>query len=389
MSSKLRSTLSFSNIGALYVWVLICIIFSIWVPDTFPTWATAKQILNGNAVLAMLALSLLIPLSAGVFDLSTAYTATLSGVLLAKLVVAGVPLGLSILIAIGAALLIGLLNALVVVVMRVDSFIGTLATGSLILALISMVTGDLTIQDPRLTGTFLKIGQGELFGVTYPVYYTLVIAGAIWYLLETTATGRRLYATGFNERTARLAGVRTDRLRFGSLLASAFVGGVAGVVLTSIIGSGDPTAGPPYLLSAFAAAFLGATQLRGGRFNVPGTLIAILLLGTGTIGLGLAAQPQWVLNMFTGVVLIAALAVTGLQRRRTGRASWWKRRQERQEMSDDQAGTPHGSQGVVGQASSPGLQGTHPGGDLEASAPLVTTSNPSSSTSPERGESGS
>ena len=83
---------------------MIIVIFSIWVPDTFPTWATAKQILNGNAVVAMLALSLLIPLSAGVFDLSTAYTATLAGVLLAKLVVAGVPLGLAVVISLGAAL---------------------------------------------------------------------------------------------------------------------------------------------------------------------------------------------------------------------------------------------------------------------------------------------
>ena len=93
MNSKLRAKLAFTNIGAVYVLPVIIVIFSIWVPDTFPTWATAKQILNGNAVVAMLALSLLIPLSAGVFDLSTAYTATLTGVLLAKLVVAGVPLG--------------------------------------------------------------------------------------------------------------------------------------------------------------------------------------------------------------------------------------------------------------------------------------------------------
>ena len=386
MNSKLRSKLAFTNIGAVYVLLVIIVIFSIWVPDTFPTWATAKQILNGNAVVAMLALSLLIPLSAGVFDLSTAYTATLTGVLLAKLVVAGVPLGLAVVISLGAALAIGLLNAIVVVVMRVDSFIGTLATGSLILALISWVSHDLTIQDPKLTGTFLKIGQGTLFGITYPVYYTLVIAGAIWYVLEATATGRRLYATGFNERAARLAGVRTNRLRFCSLFASAFVGGVAGIVLTSVIGSGDPTAGPPYLLSAFAAAFLGATQLRGGRFNAPGTLIAILLLGTGITGLGLAAQPQWVQNMFTGVVLIASLAATGAQRRGTGRASWWRRRQAEQEPDhDDQS---HGvSPGSDREAALTGSQGTQLAGDAGASAPRVTTFNPSPSTSPERGES--
>jgi len=339
MSATLRSRLSFTNIGAVYVLLAIVVIFTIWLPETFPTWTTVKQILDGNAIVAMLALSLLIPLSAGVFDLSTAYTATLAGVVLTKLIVAGIPIGLAIAIALGVALAVGLLNALVVVVMRVDSFIGTLATGSLILAFVSMVTSDLTVQDPALTGDFLEIGQGKILGITMPVYYTLIIAALIWYLLEATATGRRIYATGFNERTARLAGVRTDRLRFGSLLASAVVGGVAGIVLASIIGSGDPSAGPPYLLPAFAAAFLGATQLRGGRFNAPGTLIAILLLGTGITGLGLAAQPQWTQSMFTGVVLIAALAATGAQRRGTARGSWWRRRGEDDAADDGEQDT--------------------------------------------------
>ena len=111
--------------------------------------------------------------------------------------------------------------------------------------------------------------------------YLLVIAGAIWFVLEHTATGRRLYATGFNPDAARLAGVRTDRLRFLSLITSALLAGVAGIVFASAIGSGSPTAGDAVPAPAFAAAFLGATQLRGGRFNAWGTVIAVLLLGTG------------------------------------------------------------------------------------------------------------
>ena len=161
-----------------------------------------------------------------------------------------------------------------------------------------------------------KIGQTDIDGITLPVFYALVVAFAIWYLLEHTATGRRLYATGFNPDAARLAGVRSTRLRF--IVADrrpALLAGVAGIVLASTLGSGSPTAGTPYLLPAFAAAFLGATQLKHGRFNAWGTIIAVLLLGTGTTGLGLASAPQWAANMFVGVVLIAALAVTGIQRR--------------------------------------------------------------------------
>ena len=106
--------------------------------------------------------------------------------------------------------------------------------------------------------------------------------------------------------------------------------GAAGVVLASTLGSGDPQAGVPYLLSAYAAAFLGASQLRPGRFNAWGTLIAVLLLGTGVVGLGLVSAPNWAPAMFTGVVLIAALGITGAKRRalRGGLGQRFGRRRE-------------------------------------------------------------
>jgi ribose transport system permease protein len=308
---------AFDRIGAVYVWVGIAIVFSIWVPDRFPEMATAKQILNANALTALAALSITIPLAARVFDLSFAFTMSLTGVAAAHFVAVGLPLGIALLLALAVGVGIGLINAIVVVVMRIDSFIATLATGSLIQSLITMATGDTPILNLKLAGDFSKIGQTDISGVTLPVFYAIAAALGIWYLLEHTATGRRLYATGFNPDAARLAGVRTDRLRFMSLIASGGLAGATGIVLASTIQSGSPSAGTPYLLPAFAAAFLGATQLKHGRFNAWGTIIAVLLLGTGTTGLGLANAPQWAANMFVGVVLIASLAVTGLQRRAT------------------------------------------------------------------------
>jgi ribose transport system permease protein len=220
-------------------------------------------------------------------------------------------------IALGVGLGVGLINAVVVVVMRIDSFIATLATGSLIAALVTMITNEVPITDAKLGGAFANIGQTTIDGITLGVVYCALVALAIWYLLEHTATGRRLYATGFNPDAARLAGVNVERLRFMSLIASGGLAGAAGIVLASTIQTGSPTAGTPYLLPAFAAAFLGATQLKHGRFNAWGTIIAVVLLGTGTTGLGLANAPQWAANMFVGCVLIASLAVTGLQRRAT------------------------------------------------------------------------
>jgi ribose transport system permease protein len=307
-----RRSLAFSNIGAVYVWLLIILIFGIWVPNTFLTHTTFNQVLNNNAVTGLMALCVVIPLAARVFDLSIAFTMTLSGVTVAHFVahtsVGVVP---AVALALGAALAIGLINGVVVVGLGVDSFIGTLATGSLIKAFITMVTNDQSITGVKLLQTpFSSIAQTDIAGLTLPVLYLLLIAGAIWFVLEHTATGRRLYATGFNPDAARLQNVTTDRLRFLSLVTSALLAGVAGIVFTSAIGSGSPTAGDPYLLAAYAAAFLGATQLRGGRFNAWGTVIAVLLLGTGTTGLALASTPQWSTSVFTGLVLIVALAVT-------------------------------------------------------------------------------
>ncbi len=307
--------LGVDRIGAVYVWLLICVVFAVWVPNEFANVATAKQVLNANAITALAALAVIVPLATRTFDLSFAFTMTLSGVTAAHFVSVGTPLALAVLMGILVGMAIGLVNAFVVVTMRIDSFIGTLATGSLIASFITMATGDTPIQSIKLSGGFSKIGQTDINGITLPVLYAIVFAFAIWYLLEHTATGRRLYATGFNPEAARLAGVRVERLRFVSLIVSGLLAGVAGVVLASTLQSGSPSAGAPFLLPAFAAAFLGATQLKRGRFNAWGTIIAVLLLGTGTTGLGLASAPQWAANMFVGVVLIAALAVTGIQRR--------------------------------------------------------------------------
>ena len=100
-----------------------------------------------------------------------------------------------------------------------------------------------------------------------------------------------------------------------SLLVSAFISGMAGVVLTARITVGSPSIGPPFLLPAFAAAFAGATQLRGGRFNVWGTLVAVYLIVTGNTGLSLAGAPLWAPQVFVGVTLIVAIGLTGVRRR--------------------------------------------------------------------------
>jgi ribose transport system permease protein len=116
---------------------------------------------------------------------------------------------------------------------------------------------------------------------------------------------------GFDRETARLTGISVDRLGILAFVTSAVIAGFAGMVLAARVASGSPDAGPSYLIPAFSAAFLGATQLRSGRFNPWGAVIAVLLLGTGDVGLILAGGPIWTPQLFEGTVLIAAVALTG------------------------------------------------------------------------------
>jgi ribose transport system permease protein len=303
------------RIGAVYVWVVIAIVLVLLKPDTILTSSTLTQILNNSAITGLAALALLVPLAARTFDLSIGFVMSLAGVTTAHFCATGMGVLPAILLGIAAALAVGLINATVVVLMRVDSFIGTLATGSIVAAFITMVTKEQDITDVKLTGGFSKIGQTDIGGVTLPVLYALIVAVLLWVFLEKTTTGRRIYSVGFNPEAAKLAGIRSDRLRFASLICSAGIAGVAGIALASTIGAGSPSAGQSYLLPAFAAAFLGATQLRPGRFNSMGTVIAVLVLTTGTTGLALVLAPAWAADLFTGVVLIAALTITGAERR--------------------------------------------------------------------------
>lgn len=328
-----RKHLSFTNIGIVYVLIALIIIFSIWAPDTFPTWQTVKTILNQNAVAGLIALALVVPLSARMFDLSVGNLMGLSNVLIAWLLVdKGVAIVPAIALTILAGLALGVFNGLVVVVAGIDSFIGTLATGSLMAAIISLLSSDQAIIGNQLNGTFGSIATSSIGGIQLPVILMLIVAAIVWFTQKYTVVGRRIYAIGFNERGAQLAGIRTPRLKFISLTVSAVVCAVAGILLASQVSSGSPGIGPPYLLDAFAAAFLGATQF-GGRFNAWGTVLAVILLGTGTTGLVLVGAQPWAQSMFSGLVLLVALATTNLEQTLEARA-WVRARRGRAKRSD-------------------------------------------------------
>jgi ribose transport system permease protein len=312
--ARVRRWLSVRTIGAVYVWILIVILFSIISPSTFATVDTAKSILNQYAITGMVALSLIVPLAAGVYDLSIGATLAFAGVFVAYIlqetsaspVVAGVAV-------IASCVVIGAVNAFVVTMLRVNSFIATLGSGAILAALTSALSGDQTLTG-RVAGEYTNLALTNLNGIQIPVLYMLIIMVALGYWLERTQSGRQIYAIGFDTETAKLTGVPVKRLIALSLVTSACISGFAGIVLAAQVSAGAPDVGASYLIPAFSGAFLGATQLRGGRFNPWGTVIGVLLLGTGNVALLIAGGPTWTPSLFEGTVLIAAVALTSLEK---------------------------------------------------------------------------
>jgi ribose transport system permease protein len=328
LPTRLRKGLRFGNISAVYVLIVVIIVFSIWKSSDFPNYTTVAQVLNSNAVTGLVSLGLVIPLAAGVFDLSVGYTLGASSCLLADLLSHGMAAAPAIILALLLAVLIGVINGVIVVVMGIDSFIGTLASGSLLQAFILAVTGNLEIVNGVNRVQFLAFDT--FIQLTIPVAGMFVVAAIIWYFLSHTAQGRFVYATGLGQEQARLAGIRTKRIQFCSLIVSASVAGLAGVMVTAVIGAGSPSVGPEYLIPAFAGVFLGATQFGDGLWNAWGTVIAIILLGTVQVGLALANVPEWVPYLVDGVVLIIALGLRRVQANQAVRRDRLRRRKNRE-----------------------------------------------------------
>ena len=317
-----------ANMSVIYAEIALIIIFSLWAPSTFPTVTTFRSVLNGSAVPGLMALALVIPLSAKVFDLSIGNAMGLANMLVAWLLVNhGWGIVPAILVTLVVGLAMGALNGLVVVNARIDSFIGTLATGSLFVTFGSMLSNQ-SIFGNQLNGTFAKLASAHAFGLEVPTYLTVVVAITLWFFQRYTVSGRRIYALGFNERASELIGIGAKRLKFLSLVLAGLVVSVAGILLASSVNSGSPDIGPPYLLNAYAAAFLGSTQF-GGRFNAWGTVLAVLLVNTGTNGIYLIGGATWAQSMFSGVVLLVALGASNLEQAIRARA--WIRAKARQQ----------------------------------------------------------
>ena len=290
------------NYGLLVALIVLAAVFSLLRPDTFPTLANAGSILTGSAALAMIAIGVTLPLIVQQFDLSAGFMATF-----ASLIVIGLlsfnqaPVWLAILVALAVSALVGLVNGLLVAYAKLNSLVVTLATGSLLFGA-SDYSGGATIYQ-NVPKAFLAVGQLRVAGIPLPFIYVIIVALIAWYILEYRPIGRYMYAIGGGEEGARLVGIKVDRLsraRFRRVLVH---GGTWRVVQSSRVGSANPSVLQSMLLPAFTAAFLGATSIRPGQYNIWGTVIAVYLVGLGTTGLFMLGASSYTEPVFDGAVL--------------------------------------------------------------------------------------
>ncbi len=304
------------SISIVYLYIAGFALFAAWIPDLWLSSVTQLSVLNiSYAIPGMVAVAVMIPLTAGAFDLSVAGTMSASAVTTAWLL-ADQQWSMWLAIGIGmlVALVAGAINGLLVVAVRIPSLIATLGMGAVLSAFADWRAGG--IQITGLPSAFAEFSGKRVGGdIRISVVYLAIIAVIVWYLLEHVPVGRYLQATGDNPDAARLMGVRTNRYIFTSLIASATIAGFAGIIQASTIGAAGASLGDAFLLPAFAAVFLGATQFRR-RFNVWGTLVAIWVLASGVQGVTLAIGTfTWLNNLFFGIALIIAVGSSSLLER--------------------------------------------------------------------------
>lgn len=305
--------------GLPLIGLVLIALFSILMPDSFPTLFNLRSILGDKAVVALLALAAMLPMIAGRIDLTIGYGIVLWHILAISLQVNyGLAWWLSVLIVLACGVLVGLANGLLVEVAQIDSFIATLGTGTVLYALALWHTGGRQVVG-QLAHPFLDINGAFVLGLPVTAFYVLAVAVVLWVVAERLPLGRKLYAIGANPKAAALNGIPVRQYVMGTFVASGLLTACTGVILASKLRIGQAGVGLEFLLPALVGAFLGSTTIKPGRVNVWGTVVAVLVLAVGISGIQQLGGEFYVEPLFNGGTLIAAIALAGYAQRSRGR----------------------------------------------------------------------
>lgn len=306
--------------GLVILTVLLILLFSILLPQTFPTMLNLRSIISDKTIIAILSLAAMIPMAAGRIDLTIGYGIVLWHVLAISLqTMFGLPWPVAVLIVILLGALSGFLNGLLVEIAKIDSFIATLGTGTVLYAIALWHTGGRQVVGMLPQG-FYALNGTMVFGLPITGIYVLVLAFVMWIVLEYLPIGRYIYAIGANPKAAALNGIPVRRFVIGAFVTSGTLAAVAGVLLASKLRIGQASVGLEYLLPALVGAFLGSTTIKPGRVNVWGTMIGVIILAVGIAGIQQFGGSFYVEPLFNGVTLLVAIGIAGYAQRRRSHA---------------------------------------------------------------------
>jgi len=306
--------------GLLLLLIVLIVVCSILLPTTFPTGYNARTITQSQSVSAVVAFALLFPLVCGRFDLSVGSNVGLSACLVAGMMSRN-NLSLAAAIAVGLVLglVIGVVNGAMVAFFGINSLIGTIGTGTALSGLTLAYTNGIPISS-GLSASLTDLSLRDVVGIPALTIIMVIIAAVCWLVFARSIYGRQLRSIGSNEAAAFMTGVLVRRTVFFSFVISGVLASCAGVLQIALQGNGNPLSGGlPFMLPALAAVFLGATTLIPGTYNVPGTVLSLIFLGTAVSGLTLLGIEPWVNDVFNGSIVVLAVGFSAyFGRRRTG-----------------------------------------------------------------------
>jgi ribose transport system permease protein len=261
----------------------------------------------------------MIPMAAGRIDLTVGYGIVLWHILAISLqTMFGLPWPLVVMIILVLGAATGFLNGLLVEIAKIDSFIATLGTGTVLYAIALWHTGGRQVVGVLPDG-FLALNGTMVLGLPITGYYVLVTAIVMWLVLEYTPVGRYIYAIGASPKAAALNGIPVRKFVIGAFVSSGLLAALTGVLLASKLRIGQASVGLEYLLPALVGAFLGSTTIKPGRVNVWGTLTGVVILAVGISGIQQFGGSFFVEPLFNGVTLLVAIGIAGYaQRKRSG-----------------------------------------------------------------------
>lgn len=308
------SVLSYARDYAVLILIVALLIGLSIASPSFLTFNNIVNIINQNAPLAIVAIAGTFVIISGAFDLSTGAIFAVGSVLAASIATSTGNSALGLLSAPVIGLVLGMLNGFAVTLLRVHSFLATLASSLVYKALAVIITGGslITVTTPGFT----VLGRERIGGIFIPVFILVAFAAVMSFVLRWTIFGRHVYAVGGNAEAAQLSGVRVDARRVVVFMLSGLAAGIAAAIAVSRVGSGQPQAGAGIELQAIAAIILGGTSIYGGMGAVWRSIAGVFLIALIGNGFDILNFNPQIKDLVTGVIILAAVALAAVGKRR-------------------------------------------------------------------------